>query len=139
MESSQRSERVRAGFRLALSIAMVSVGALHFSAERFFVQIVPPQLPAAQLLVWISGVLEIALGLLLWPARTRRWAGYALVALYIAVFPANIYMAVANVQLRDMPEWFTQPSPLALWLRLPLQLVFIAWALWVSKPSTRAR
>ena len=84
-------------------------------------------------------MLEIALGLLLWPARTRRWAGYALVALYIAVFPANIYMAVANVQLRDMPEWFTQPSPLALWLRLPLQLVFIAWALWVSKPSTRAR
>ena len=124
---------VRVGFRLALTLVMVGAGVLHFVAESFFVQIVPPQLPAPQLLVWVSGVCEIALGLLLWPRKTRRWAGYGLVALYIAVFPANVYMAVSNLQLHDMPAWFVQPSPVALWWRLPLQFVLIAWALWVSK------
>jgi uncharacterized membrane protein len=127
--------RARSALRLTLAIIMVAVGALHFVADHFFVQIVPPQLPAAQWLVWISGVIEIALGLLLLPTVTRKLAGYALIALYIAVFPANIYMAVANVQLQGMPAWFEQPSPLALWLRLPLQGVLIAWAWWVSKPA----
>jgi uncharacterized membrane protein len=112
---------------------MMSAGALHFAAFRFFVQIVPPQLPAPAFLVWSSGICEIALGALLLPEGTRRWAGYGLVALYVAVFPANIYMAVSNVQLQGMPAWFRQPSPLALWLRLPLQFAFIAWALWVSR------
>jgi uncharacterized membrane protein len=112
---------------------MVSVGILHFVAEPFFTQIVPPQLPAPRLLVWISGVFEIALGLGLLPRSTRRLAGYGLVALFIAVVPANIYMAAANVQLQGMPEWFRQPPQLALWLRLPFQLVFIAWAWWTSQ------
>ncbi|MET0390125.1 MAG: DoxX family membrane protein [Polyangiales bacterium] len=132
-------ERVRSVLRLVLVAIMVAAGILHFVAERFFVQIVPPQLPAPEWLVWISGVIEIVLGLLLLPLATRRLAGYALVALLIAVFPANIYMALANVQLQGMPAWFQQPSPLALWLRLPLQLVLIAWALWVSKPARVVR
>jgi uncharacterized membrane protein len=126
---------LRAVMRWILSGVMVCAGILHFVAESFFVQIVPPQLPAPRLLVWISGVIEIALGLGLIPLRTRRWAGWGLVALYIAVFPANIYMAVANVQLHDMPSWFQQPSPAGLWLRLPFQFVLIAWAIWVSRPS----
>jgi uncharacterized membrane protein len=121
--------------RILLALLMIGVGILHFTAKDFFVQIVPPQLPAADWLVAISGVCEIALGALLLPKATRRLAGYGLVALYIAVFPANIYMAVTNLQLQGMPEWFTQPSPLALWLRLPLQFVLIAWALWVSRPE----
>lgn len=133
---SEGSEpRIQRALRVVLIVSMIGVGVLHFAAEGFFTQIVPPFFPAPRLLVWISGVAEIALALLLIPARTRRLAGFGLVALYVAVFPANIYMAVANLQLYDMPAWFHQPSPLALWLRLPLQLVFIAWALWVSKPA----
>jgi uncharacterized membrane protein len=135
---NQLRARMRVGFRWLLSFLMLSVGVLHFAAFEFFVQIVPPQLPAPGFLVWLSGVCEISLGLLLLAERTRRWAGYGLVALYIAVFPANIYMAVSNVQLQGMPAWFRQPSPLALWLRLPLQFAFIAWALWVSRPSAEA-
>jgi uncharacterized membrane protein len=133
--NGQTNERVRAGFRIALALNMIGVGILHFPGEAFFLQIVPPQLPAPQVLVWLSGVIEIALGVMLLVQRTRRLAGHGLVALYVAVFPANIYMAVANVQIKGMPEWFSQPSQLALWLRLPLQLVFIGWALWVSRPS----
>jgi uncharacterized membrane protein len=102
------------------------------------VQIVPKALPWPMGLVWLSGVFEILLGLALIPTATRRLAGYGLVALYLAVFPANIYMAMANVQVQGLPSWATQPSPLALWLRLPLQLVFIGWALWVSKPARAA-
>jgi len=133
-ESSSR-RALRTTFRWALTLAMVAMGVLHFTAESFFVQIMPPQLPAPGLLVRLSGVLEIALGLSLIPTAMRRLGGYALVALFIAVFPANIYMAMADVQLQGMPAWFRQPSPLALWLRLPMQLVFIAWALWVSRPD----
>jgi uncharacterized membrane protein len=123
--------------RYVLSIFMVAMGALHFVAEDVFMQIVPPFLPAPRLLVWLSGVAEIALGVGLIPVRFRRWAGYGLVTLYVAVFPANLYMALANVQLQGMPSGFAQPSPVMLWLRLPGQLVLIAWALWASAPSRR--
>ena len=129
---------LRVLLRYVLAVLMIGIGVLHFVAESFFVQIVPPFLPAPRVLVWISGIAEIALGVGLIPARIRRWAGYGCVALYIAVFPANIYMAVSNVQIQGMPEGFEQPSPLMLWLRLPLQLVLIAWALWVSAPARRS-
>jgi len=109
---------------------MVVLGLLHFVAVEAFAQIVPPALPFPRALVWISGVFEILLGLALIPERTRRMAGWGLVALYVAVFPANVYMAVNNVKVLDLP-----PAPPALlWARLPLQALFIAWALWVSRP-----
>jgi uncharacterized membrane protein len=135
------SQYVESAARILLAVLMVTAGVLHFAAESIFVQIVPPQLPAPGALVLISGVFEIALGLLLLVPRSRRLAGLGLVALYLAVFPANIYMAIADVHLQNMPSWFHQPSALALWLRLPLQLGLIAWALWVSRssqPTTRA-
>ena len=109
---------------------MIVLGVLHFVAADAFAQIIPPQLPWRYGLVWISGVFEILLGLALVPEQTRRLAGWGLVALYIAVFPANIYMAVANVRIRNLDPI----SPALLWGRLPFQFVLIAWALWVSKP-----
>lgn len=119
--------------RFVLSAVMVGIGLLHFFADELFVQIVPPAFPAPYALVWISGVVEIALGLALLFPRTRRFAGFGLVALYVAVFPANIYMAVANVQLHGLPAWAEQPSQTALWLRLPFQVAFIVWALWAAE------
>ncbi|HMI84662.1 MAG TPA: hypothetical protein VK550_11260 [Polyangiaceae bacterium] len=118
--------------RWALTAFMVGIGILHFVRADLFVQIVPPGLPWPHGLVWLSGVFEISLGLALIPERTRRLAGWGLVALYLAVFPANIYMAVANVEIRGLPPSLSQPTPLARWGRLPFQLVLIAWALWVS-------
>jgi len=124
--------------RAVLAATMVGIGLLHFVAGDIFIQIVPPFLPWPLALVWISGACEIALGVLLLPPVTRRYAGLLLVALYVAVFPANIYMAMNNVQVNGLPTWLTQPSQLALWLRLPLQLGLINWALWVSKPDRTA-
>lgn len=133
---SPSPHRARSAARVLLAVLMLGIGALHFVADEIFVQIVQPFLPAPMLLVWVSGVIEIALGAALLHPRTRRAAGWGLVSLYVAVFPANIYMAVENVQIVGLPAWAAQPSQTSLWLRLPFQIVFIAWALWVSRPAT---
>ena len=125
---------LRATLRWVVTVLMIFIGVMHFVADAF-AQIIPPGLPWPYGLVWISGVLEIALGIALAFPRTRRWAGWGLVALYVAVFPANIYMAVAEVRIRDMPP----VHPALLWGRLPFQVLFIALALWVSQPDARAR
>ncbi len=127
-------ERVRIGVRWLVTAAMVGIGVLHFTSTDAFVSIMPPFIPFHRAMVWISGAAEIALGLALAPEKTRRLASYGLIALFIAVFPANIYMAVAHVQ----PAGVTDPVPAwAAWARLPFQLVFIATAWWVGRPATR--
>ena len=129
-------ETLRLVARVVLAVAMIAVGVLHFTDPEPFVRIVPPWLPAARWLVWISGVAEIGLGaLLLVPhPRARRGARWGLIALYVAVFPANIHMAVNQIQLDPadpMPGWVA-------WARLPFQVVFVLWALWVTRPDRAA-
>lgn len=114
--------------RVLLTIAMVSVGILHFVNPEPFVRIVPAFLPAPLALVYISGVFEIALGIAIHPGKTRKLAAWGLVALYLAVFPANINMAIHQIQLSPdshMPVWM-------MWARLPFQALFIFVALWVG-------
>lgn len=113
--------------RFVLAGAMVIIGILHFTNPEPFVKIVPAFLPAPLALVYLSGVAEIAGGAGLLLSATRRAAGLGLIALYVAVFPANINMAVNQLSLGNdpVPTW-------ALWLRLPFQIVFIAWAYWVA-------
>lgn len=119
-------ETFRSGFRLLLAAAMIGVGVMHFTREPFFTRIVPAWLPAPRFLVYLSGVFEVALGAgLLWP-RARKLCGLGLVALYVAVFPANVNMVVHPELGGTVPVW-------ALWLRLPLQLVLIGLAYWVSR------
>jgi uncharacterized membrane protein len=117
--------------RWALSVVMVTIGILHFTHTEGFASIVPDYLPAHEALVLISGVFEIGLGVALQFERTRVLAAYGLVALFIAVFPANINMALHPERpIAGVP---VQPSPLALWARLPLQFVLIWWALRYTK------
>ena len=117
-----------------LGLAMIAVGLLHFADPEPFMRIVPPPLPA-RATVYLSGVFEILGGLGVLIPVTRRAAAWGLVALYVAVFPANIYMAVAGIQLdpaNPMPEW-------GAWARLPFQALFIAWAWWYTKPEAEER
>lgn len=116
--------------RAALALLMVVAGLLHFIATDTYVSIMPGYLPWHKELVYISGIFEIAGGLGLLAPRTRKLAGWGLIALYIAVLPANLNMALNNIQ----PESFTVPLAL-LWARLPLQLVLIYWAWYVSRPD----
>lgn len=127
-EARTRIGVVRSVLRLVLTAAMVFVGVLHFVRPEPFVAIVPKALPAPLALVLVSGAAEIAGGLGLLVPRTRRAASIGLVALYLAVLPANVNMAMNDVALdgKHLP-------PVALWLRLPFQLVFIGWALWVGR------
>lgn len=119
---------VRNAFRLLFSLLFVGAGINHFANPQFYLRMMPPYLPLHAFLVQASGVCEIALGLLLaWP-RTSRVAGYGLIALLIAVFPANIHMATHT---QDFPEF----SPFGLYFRLPIQGLLIWWAYIYTKPD----
>ena len=90
----------------------------------------PPYLPAPRLLVAISGAAEIAGGLGLLIHRLRPAAGWGLIALMIAVFPANIYMAVVADRFAAVgPAWVW-------WARVPLQVVLVWWVVSVSRPES---
>ncbi len=123
---SPKRERVRAILRVVLAVFMIAIGLDHFANPDFFVRIVPRVLPAPLLLVQVSGFFEVLGGAGLLVPRVRRAAGIGLVLLYIAVFPANVNMCVHPELGGSIPLW-------ALWVRLPIQIVFIALALWVSR------
>ncbi len=109
-------------------------GFLHFVRPAPFVEIVPPFIPHPLAMVWLSGAAEIAGGLGLLYRPLRRAAAWGLVTLLVAVFPANIYMAVDHVQVtvNPLPVWL-------LWGRLPLQFVLIWWVLWCSRDRRSPR
>ncbi len=110
-----------------LALFMIGMGVGHFVGPEFFVRAMPPWLPWHLELVYLSGVFEIAGGVGLLIPRLRVAAAWGLVALFVAVFPANIHVAVNGVQLT--------PEPLAWWVwwaRLPFQALFIAWAWWMT-------
>jgi uncharacterized membrane protein len=97
-----------------------SVGVLHFTNTETFTRIVPDFVPFPDWAVYISGILEIAGGVLLYFPKTRRFASYMLIFLLIMVFPANINMAVNHIDFGKVPTWL-------LWARLPLQALLIYW------------
>jgi uncharacterized membrane protein len=109
----------------------VVAGVMHFIVPELYVQIIPPIFPAALALVYLSGIVEIAVGIGLLVPRTRRHAAWARVALLVVIFPANIYMATHGVVIEGMPGG-GDPSELVRWGRLPLQGVLILWALWYT-------
>ena len=117
----------------------IGAGALHFVKPEPYRAIMPPYIPAPNAMVALSGVAEALGGAGLLAARTRRWAGWWLVATLVAVFPANVHMALN-------PERYERHVPggrAGLYLRLPFQLVFIVWVLGAgtepgSHPDDRA-
>ncbi len=114
---------------------MVGVGISHFTTPDPYVRIVPSALPSPLALVYISGAFEVLGGIGLLVPRTRKAAAWGLILLYIAVFPANINMAVNEIQMEPgggIPVW-------TMWARLPFQLVFIAWAYWFTRPDPTPR
>lgn len=121
---------VKTILKYLLCIFFVIAGVMHFANPEFYLKMMPPYLPWHLGLVYVSGVFEIVLGILLIIPKYTRLAAWGLIALLIAVFPANIYLAM-NPQL--MPN----ASPTAHLIRLPFQLVFIAWAWWFTRAERR--
>lgn len=128
------SLRLAAGWGMA--VAMCFAGLSHLLMPAPFVQHLPPWVPLREGLVLVTGVLEIALGAALLRRQPgRRRAGVLLAAYLVAVFPANVYVAVAGVEIDGMPAASS-------WLRLPLQILFVAWAVWSTRdvrPDTVVR
>ena len=126
----RRSGTGRDHARRGLAVAMVVAGVSHFALPDPFVQHLPDWVPAREGLVYLTGALEIGLGAAL--AGPRRWhplAGRLLAGYLLAVFPANVYVAVAGVEVDG------QPGGVYPWLRLPFQALFIAWALWSTREA----
>ncbi|MGG6242021.1 DoxX family protein [Nodosilinea sp. AN01ver1] len=121
----------KATLRVILAVCMVVAGVLHFVVPQPFIRIVPGFLPAPAALVYISGVIEILLALGLLLPSTRRFSAWGLVLLFIAVYPANLNMAINHIQISGIPDtwWFHA-------IRLPFQFVLIAWAYWYTRPET---
>lgn len=109
---------------------MILAGTSHFTMTATYAMIVPDYLPAAELLVYISGVFEVLGGVGLLLTKFRHRAAWGLVALFVAVFPANLYQAMNGLQPPDL-----EMSDTMIWARLPLQLVPILWALWMTQPD----
>ncbi len=109
-----------------MSIFYASVGIKHFTNPLWFIKIVPPILPYKLALVYISGFFEITFGVLLLFPSLRYFAGWGLILLLIAIFPANIYLAQTNGAALNT-------TPLIAWGRLPFQFIFIAIAYWHTK------
>jgi uncharacterized membrane protein len=107
----------------------VFAGVNHFRVPEFYVAIMPPYLPWHLELVYLSGVAEIMCGIGLLIPRTRVLAAWATIALLIAVFPANIHVAVNNVVMPGQTEGLGIWN----WVRLPFQFLFIAWAWWYTR------
>jgi len=140
MSSASSHSRKRRGnllkeiLRVLLALFIITAGVLHFVTPAPFVKIVPPQLPYPLELVYISGFFEILGGVGLLIPLVSVAAAWGLIALFIAVFPANINMAVNNIKLEGIPH-----SPALYWARLPLQAVLIAWAWWYTRKPAVGR
>jgi uncharacterized membrane protein len=123
---------LKAVLRGLLALFMIGGGLNHFRVPELYLAMMPQLLPWPLELVYVSGFFEILGGAGLLIASTRKWAAWGLVALLIAVFPANVNMAI-----HQLPLGSYQPPSWGLWARLPLQGVLIAWAWWFTREPAR--
>lgn len=119
--------------RIVLAICIIVAGILHFVLPEPFIKIVPNLLPYPAAIVYISGFFEILGGIGLLVPVVSQAAAWGLVLLFIAVYPANINMAVNHIHINNIPDsnWFHA-------IRLPFQFVLIAWAWWYTRPDDKS-
>ena len=123
---------IKTVLKYVLGIAFAIAGANHFVMTDFYLSIMPPYLPWHLFLVYLSGAIEVALGIALLVPPVARIAAWGLIATTLAVFPANIHMAMHA-------EIYPQFSAAMLWQRLPMQFVLLAWIWWYARRDEGAR
>lgn len=121
--------------RYVMGATYVIAGVMHFVAPRTFARAVPSGLPRPRALVLLSGLAEIGLGLGVAIRRTQRASAWGLVALLVAVFPANVHMATDGLVTDAVPDRFAGIARLAAWARLPFQGALVLWAWWYTSPD----
>jgi uncharacterized membrane protein len=118
-----------------IGIFYVLAGIAHFVRTDAYMPMMPPYLPAHRELILLSGVAEVVLGLAVLVPQTRRLAAWGIILLLIAIFPANLHIAMHDVPLFGA----TQGAGIWNWVRLPFQGVLIAWAWWYTQADPRLR
>jgi len=118
--------RLKLASLVLMSVFYLGAGILHFVLPDFYIDMMPDYLPAHAEAVFVSGVAEILLALALLVPQTRTLAAWGVIALLIAVFPANVHVAV-----NDVHGWIA-------WARLPGQALLIAWAWWHTQDAARS-
>jgi len=118
-------QQLRAPLRMPLALFFVGAGVWHFVRPAFYLKIMPPYLPWHRELVYLSGAFEIAGGVGILVPSLRRAAGWGLIALLVAVFPANVQMFLDVLADQGWTTW-----TLILLVRLPLQIPFLLWVWW---------
>ena len=113
-----------------VGVSFILAGINHFLNTEFYLKIMPTYLPFHLFLVYLSGVFEIILGALFLIPKFSRFAAWGFILLLIAIFPANIFMAMNT-------ELFPEFNPLLIWLRLPLQFLLIFWIYQFTKFSLK--
>lgn len=124
--------KTKSALKYVFALFFLLAGLNHFRVPDFYTKMIPRYLPYPLFLVYLSGAFEVVLGVALLVPRCRKIAAWGIIALLVAVFPANIHMAVN-------PELFPAYSPAMLWARLPLQVVFIGWAFWYTRVDAADR
>ncbi|MCU0569406.1 MAG: hypothetical protein MUF49_22870 [Oculatellaceae cyanobacterium Prado106] len=128
-------DRQRELFRVILAVSIIIVGLTHFLRPVQYARIVPPPFPAPLMMVYLSGLFEILGGIGLMIPAVSTAAAWGLIILFVAVFPANVYQAIYHISIEGIPN-----QPWLYWVRLPFQIVLIAWAGWYThEPRTRPR
>ena len=122
--------RLKLGLLGLQGVRYVAAGVLHFVNPEAYLPLMPDVLPAHMALIYISGVAEILGGVGLLVPRTRRAAAWGLVALLLAVWPANIHVALENVPLFGAEQGAGAWN----WVRVAFQLPLLAWAYWYTRP-----
>lgn len=113
-----------------MSLSYVAAGTNHFVAPDFYLGMMPDYLPWHLGLVYLSGAAEIVLGIAVLVPGLRVLAAWGIIALLLAVFPANVHVAMRQMPMGDLdPVWS--------WVRVPFQALFIAWAWWYTRPANR--
>lgn len=108
-----------------MAILYIIAGINHFAKPKFYLMIIPPVIPFPKMANYVSGLAEIFLGGLLLYEPYSKLAAWGIIALLIAVFPANIYHYTSSEPGKGIPKWI-------LLLRLPFQVVLILWAWWYT-------
>lgn len=115
--------------RCLMAAFYVAAGLNHFLRPDVYLPMMPPYLPAHRELVLLSGVAEVGLGIAVLIRPLRRAAAWGLIALLVAIFPANVHIALHDVPLFGRNEGFGIWN----WVRLPFQGLLIAWAWWYTR------
>lgn len=114
--------------RIGTGLTFVFAGVSHFLIPDTFMKLMPPFVPFPMAMVYISGIFEILGGIGLIISKTKKAASYGLILLLLAVYPANIYVAIGNIQLGGfMSNSYYQ------WIRVFLQIPLIFWVWWTAK------